>query len=298
MTALYRADFETVCRHLERGIAVYRPEEHHARAVAEYGGDPHIGCLAYLGRALWCLGYPDQALARNRQAVAEAETWGAALGVAMARGMLTLTHQLRREVAETLEAGGRALAHASEMGIDYWQAQSAILRAWAEAESGLGDPDRQLAELRKSIEQYRATGTRLALSWFSCLLAEVCRASGRAREGLAALDEALAHVRETGERYQEAEIYRLRGELLLADQATAAMPAARACFEQARDVARRQSARAWELRAATSLARLLHQEHDGPGARAVLGPIYAWFTEGFETADLRDARALLESLPA
>jgi transcriptional regulator with AAA-type ATPase domain/predicted ATPase len=296
MTALYRADFETVRQHLEQGIAVYRPEEHHARAVAEYGGDPHIHCLAYLGRALWCLGYPDQALARNRQAVAEAETWGAALGVAMARGMLTLTHQLRREVAETLEAGRRALAHASEVGIDYWQAQSAILLAWAEAESGLSDPDRQLVELRKSIEQYRATGTRLALSWFSCLLAEVCRASGRAREGLAVLDEALAHARETGERYQEAEIHRLRGELLLADQGTAVVPAARACFEQARDVARRQSARAWELRAATSLARLLHQEHDGASARAVLDPIYAWFTEGFETADLRDARALLESL--
>jgi transcriptional regulator with AAA-type ATPase domain/predicted ATPase len=296
MTALYRADFETVRQHLEQGIAVYRPEEHHARAVAEYGGDPHIYCLAYLGRALWCLGYPDQALARNRQAVAEAETWGAALGVAMTRGMLTLTHQLRREVAETLEAGGRALAHASEVGIDYWQAQSAILLAWAEAESGLSDPDRQLVELRKSIEQYRATGTRLALSWFSCLLAEVCRASGRAREGLDALDEALAHARETGERYQEAEIHRLRGELLLADQGRAAVPAARACFEQAQDVARRQSARAWELRAATSLARLLHQEHDGASARAVLGPIYAWFTEGFETADLRDARALLESL--
>jgi predicted ATPase len=228
--------------------------------------------------------------------VAEAETWGAALGVAMARGMLTLTHQLRREVAETLEAGRRALAHASEVGIDYWQAQSAILLAWAEAESGLSDPDRQLVELRKSIEQYRATGTRLALSWFSCLLAEVCRASGRAREGLDALDEALAHARETGERYQEAEIHRLRGELLLADQGRAAVPAARACFEQAQDVARRQSARAWELRAATSLARLLHQEHDGASARAVLGPIYAWFTEGFETADLRDARALLESL--
>src|SRR4029453_124465 len=204
--------------------------------------------------------------------------------------------QLRREVAETLEAGGRALPHVSEGGSNYWQAQSAILRAWAEAESGLGDPDRQLAELRKSIEQYRVTGPPLALSCFSCLLAEVCRASGRAREGLAALDEALAHARETGERYQEAEIHRLRGELLLADQGTAAVPAARACFEQARDVARRQSARSWGRRAPTSLERLLHQQHDYAGARAVLSPIYAWFTEGFETADLRDARALLESL--
>jgi predicted ATPase len=215
----------------------------------------------------------------------------------MARGMLTSMHQLRGEVAETLEAGERAIAHASDMGITYWQAQSTVLRAWAEAESGRDDPDWRLAELRKSVEQYRATGTRLTLSWFSCLLAEVCRASGRPREGLDALDEALAHARETGERFYEAEIHRLRGELFLAEQGEAAVPAARVCFEQARDVARRQGARAWELRAATSLARLLHREHDGAGARAVLGPIYAWFTEGFETVDLRNARALLESLP-
>src|SRR5262245_45759442 len=174
-TALYRADFQTVRQHLEQGIAVYRPEEHHARAVAEYGGDPHIGCLAYLGRALWLLGYPDQALARNRQALAEAESWGAALGVAAARGMLASVYQLRREAAETLEASERSVAHAVEVGITYWQAQGTVLRAWAEAESGYGDPDQRLADLRKSVDQYRATGTRLALSYFSCLLAEVCR---------------------------------------------------------------------------------------------------------------------------
>jgi transcriptional regulator with AAA-type ATPase domain/predicted ATPase len=298
MTALYRGDFLGVRKHLEQGIAVYRPEAHHSRAVAEYGIDPHIGCLAYLGRALWCLGYPEQALARNRQAVSEAEAWGGALGVAIARGMLTSIHQLRGEVAETLDASRRAIAHAEDWGVTYWQAQSAVLQAWAEAESlSDQDPARRLADARRSLEQYRATGTRLALTWLLILLAETCRASGAAREGLQAIEEALAHANETGERYHEAEIHRLKGELLLAEDGVQAAPAARHCFIQAIEVAQRQEAKSWELRASTSLARLLQREQRYDEARAVLGPVCEWFTEGFATADFRDARAVLEARP-
>ena len=298
MTALYRGDFLGVRKHLEQGIAVYRPEAHHSRAVAEYGIDPHIGCLAYLGRALWCLGYPEQALARNRQAVSEAEAWGGALGVAIARGMLTSIHQLRGEVAETLDASRRAIAHAEEWGVTYWQAQSGVLQAWAEAKSlSDHDPARRLADARRSLEQYRATGTRLALTWLLILLAETCRASGAAREGLQAIEEALAHANETGERYHEAEIHRLKGELLLAEDGVQAAPAARHCFIQAIEVAQRQEAKSWELRASTSLARLLQREQRHDEARAVLGPVCEWFTEGFGTADFRDARAVLEARP-
>ena len=298
MTALYRADFQTVRRHLEQGIAVYRPEAHHARAVADYGGDPHIGCLAYLGRALWCLGYPEQALARNQQAVVEAETWGAALEIAMARGMLTSVHQLRREVAATVEAGNREIAHAAEWGINYWQAHGAVLRAWAEFETGTGsDPDERLANVRRSLDLYRATGTRLGLTWFLCLLAETCRVIDRPREGLAALDEALAHAGETGERFYEPEIHRLKGELLLLDDgAGGATSDAHACFLRALEIARSQDAKAWELRAATSLAKLLHRQDRHADAHKVLSPVYDWFTEGFDTADLREARAVLDAL--
>jgi transcriptional regulator with AAA-type ATPase domain/predicted ATPase len=294
MTALYRGDFQTARDRLERGIDTYR-DDLHARAILEYGVDPHIGCLAYLGRALWCLGYPDRALARNRQAVADAEAEGTPLAVAIARGVLTSIHQVRREPRETLEASARAITHASEWGITYWIAQATVLRAWAEAvsTSGPGEAGR-LADARQSLEQYRATGSLLALTWFQILRAETCRARGQLREGLTALDTALAHANQTGERYHEAEIHRLKGELLLI--AGGDVEAARACFHQALDVARAQHARSWELRAATSLARVLHDEHRDADARAVLAPVYAWFTEGFATPDLTEAQALLATL--
>jgi transcriptional regulator with AAA-type ATPase domain/predicted ATPase len=298
MTALYLGEFATVREHLEQGLARYRADVDHARAIRDYGGAPHISCLAFLGRALWPLGYPDQALARNREAVAEAEARGGALSLAMALGMLTSVHQLRGEIRATREAADRSLAHATEWGTTYWVAQATILRSWADAKLLPPAESGTRAELiRDSLEQYRhATGTTLALPWFLTLLAEIHGASGRPAEGLKALEEAAALAQKTGERYHEAEIHRLRGELLLLQGGAEVTAAADAYLRRALDVARAQHAKAWELRAATGLARLLRQQSRTEEAFGLLSPVYEWFTEGFETADLLVARTLLEEI--
>jgi predicted ATPase len=143
----------------------------------------------------------------------------------------------------------------------------------------------------------QATASRLALSEFLALLAEVYGQSGQAEAGLRLLAEALAHVEHTGERFYEAEVYRIKGEILLHAECRVRNAAlAEECFQQALAVARRQQARSWELRAAMSLSRLWQQQGKRTAARDLLAPIYGWFTEGFDTADLQDAKALLEAL--
>jgi predicted ATPase len=141
----------------------------------------------------------------------------------------------------------------------------------------------------------QAMGSRIARSDFLALLGEAHGQSGQAETGLRLLAEALAHVDHTGERNCEAEVYRIKGEILL-QQAVPDAPQAEECFQQALAVARRQQARSWELRAAMSLSRLWQQQGKRTEARELLAPIYAWFTEGFDTLDLQEARALLDEL--
>jgi predicted ATPase len=158
-----------------------------------------------------------------------------------------------------------------------------------------GQVEEGIAQLHQGLIAWRALGVKTAMPWALALLAEAYEACGQVAEGLSQLTEALAVIHDTGERYYEAEVYRIRGELLLR-QAIADVPQAEACFQQALAVARRQQAKSWELRAATSLALLWQQQGKQTAAHALLAPIYGWFTEGFDTADLQDAKALLEDL--
>nr|MDQ3831811.1 hypothetical protein [Candidatus Tectomicrobia bacterium] len=154
-----------------------------------------------------------------------------------------------------------------------------------------------IAQIRQGSAGFRATGAGLTWPWWLALLAEACGKVGQFDEGLRALEEALAAVQHNEERLYEAEVYRLKGELLLAQAGNRQTVAeAEACFQQALDVARRRQARSWELRAAMSLARLWQRQGKGTEARELLAPIYCWFAEGFDTADLREAKALLEEL--
>jgi class 3 adenylate cyclase/predicted ATPase len=294
MTELYVGGLLTTRHHLERGLALSRSQDFRARALREIGFNPEVACLAYLARALWALGYPDQALARAREAVVQARLSGTVLDMAAALGMRTSIHHIRREVDETREACDQAVAYASEHGITYWVAQGQLHRSWVRAiEPTAVDRRAGLAEIRDRLEQYRAIGTVLGLTWFLTFMAEICVVSGQPAEGLAVLDEAIAHVEKTGERYHEPDIDILRAELLLMQGSAGAREEAEACFRHALDVARAQSARMLELRAALGLARLLARQDDRKSAHALVAPIYQWFTEGFETPDLRDARALL-----
>jgi predicted ATPase len=168
------------------------------------------------------------------------------------------------------------------------------MRGWVLAERGQGEAG--ITELRSAMVTIRAIGAAAELPWYLAMLAGAHAVAGQRAEGLDAIAEALALVASTNERFYEAEIYRLKGELLLKHGGSDTVAEAESCFRQALDIAQVQSAKSWELRAATSLARLWREQSKQAEARELLAPVYDWFTEGFDTADLKDAKALLDEL--
>ena len=205
-------------------------------------------------------------------------------------------HQFRREGQAAQERAEAAMALSTRAGVSaYWVAWGTILRGWALAVQGQGAEG--MAQMRQGLAAWRATGAELRRPYFLALLAEAYGKAGQAEEGLHVLAEALAAVAaDSGERFCEAELYRLKGELLLQAGTVPDDAEAEACFQQALDMARRQQAKSLELRAAMSLSRLWQQQGKRAEAHELLAPIYGWFTEGFDTADLQEAKALLEAL--
>jgi predicted ATPase len=198
--------------------------------------------------------------------------------------MVTFVSQYRRDVLTVHEHAESAVALSTERGFPLWVAQGTILRGWALAMQGQGEAG--LAQVRQGIAAYRVTGAALA---------DVYDHLGHTEDGLQTLAEAHTLVEQHEERQWEAEIHRLRGVLLLRQPGTP-QAEAETWLQRALDVARRQEAKSLELRAAMSLARLWQQQSKQTVARALLAPVYHWFTEGFDTADLQEARALLEEL--
>jgi predicted ATPase len=179
-----------------------------------------------------------------------------------------------------------------EEGFPYFLAIGTIFRGWALARQGQAEEG--MAQLRQGLATHRTTGAKMAQSYLLAFLAEAYGGDGQPEAGLQVLDEALAAVRDTGERMYEAELHRLKGDLLL--MRSADHTAAEACLHQALTIAGLQQAKSLELRAAMSLARLWQQQGKRDEAGALLAPIYDWFTEGFDTADLQDAKTLLTAL--
>ena len=278
--------------HHTQALALYEPQAHRALAV-RYGGDLGVASGGYLARALWYLGYPDQALQHTQAARTLAEEVAHPVSLAQALVHAAVVHQCRREVlaAHAQAAAGTTLATAQ--GFVQWVARGTVLHGWALALQGQGEAG--LAEIRQGLATELATGSTLYQPYFLGLLAEAYGAGGHPDEGLAALAEALAVMDTTELRYYGAELYRLKGALLL-QQAVPDAAQAAACFYQALDVARQQQAKSFELRAATSLARLWQSQDKCQAASDLLAPVYEWFTEGFDTADLQEAKALLEAL--
>jgi predicted ATPase len=275
--------------HLEQGIALYDPQRHRSHAFL-YSIDPGMACCAYAAWALWLLGYAGQALQRSQEAILLAQEHP--LSLAQALSWTAWLHQLRREPQAAQERAEKVMALCSEQRFPYFLAWGTILQGWALAAQGQGGAG--IAQMRQGLAAHRATGAEEHRPFFLALLAEAHGRAGQVEEGLSVLTEALAAVNKTGERVYEAELYRLKGELLQ-KQATA-MGAVEECFRQAVSVARQQSAKSLELRAVMSLSRLLKAQGQTTEARQMLTEIYAWFTEGFDTADLQEAKALLEAL--
>jgi predicted ATPase len=209
-------------------------------------------------------------------------------------GMHTLLFQVRRDVEAALDWAQQTGTYAAEHGFPYWSSLSSIVQAWGIAERG--DLEQGIAQFRRGLQNYLATGARLGLSWFLALLAQMLARNGQIDEAFETLTQAAAHEDATDERYYACEVHRLKGELLLLGGDATAHAQAEACFQEALATARRQHARSWELRAATSLARRWCEEGRSGEARAVLDGVCVTFTELGEDADLRDARRLLDEL--
>jgi TOMM system kinase/cyclase fusion protein len=291
-TFFWHGEFSFARAHLEQGIAFYDPQQHRSHAFL-YGRDPGMDCYSYAACVLWLLGYPDQALQWDNEALGLARELSHPSTLVFALEFTGYLHHFRRECQATRERAEAAMALSTEHGFTHFLAMGTVLWGWALAEQG----EEGTAQIRQGMAAWRAVGAELARPYYLALLAEACAKGDQVEEGLSALAEALATVHKTGERFYEAELYRLKGELLLA-QSTHQTTEAEACFHQALDIARHQQAKSLELRAATSLSRLWQRQGKQNEARQLLAEIYGWFTEGFDTADLQEARALLTTLQA
>jgi adenylate cyclase len=280
-------EYPAAHKHLKRMIAFYDPRQHHRPLVRLRGSDAGTSALAYDACCLWCLGYPDQAISRSQKALTLARQLGHPFSLAdairYAGGMLS---QMRRD-PNALQVHADELIRLTDEAVPGWLESGAFLRAQALAM--LGQSDVGIAQMRATV---RAIGRRY-LPVRLGFLAEAQADAGDLDGALGTVDEALAVVEETGEHHWESELYRVRAELLRAqDNHMEAVASLRKAIE----IARSRSARSWELRAATSLARLWHKRGRVREAREVLAPVYHWFTEGFDTRDLKEARELLSQL--
>jgi predicted ATPase len=301
LVAAHRALGTTLCclgtaasahTHFTQGIAFYDLQQHRAAAVL-YGDDAGVVCRIHDAWILWCLGYPDQGLAQSQQAVTLAQQSAYPLSLSFILSFAAVCHQLRREGRATQEHADAAISLATDQGFPHWRARGSVLRGWA-----LGHQrgaKEGITQIEQGLLAFRATGAEIHRPYYLALLAEAYGTMGEPEAGLTALAEALTLADKTGERWYEAELYRLKGALLL-QQSSSNQTEAENCFQQAIAIAQKQSAKSWELRATTSLARLWQSQGKREEARQLLGDIYHWFTEGFDTADLQDAKALLEEL--
>jgi class 3 adenylate cyclase/predicted ATPase len=279
-------------QHLEAGIARYTPDQRRA-PVFRMGQDPGVACRVHAARTLWCLGYPAQALTHTRDALALAHALSHPFSLAFARCLAAIVSQLRRDVPAVYEQAEAAVALATEQGFTQWAAWGTSLRGWAAAMQGQGAEG--LAQVRQGIAAYRATGAALQVPYLCTRLADVCDHLGHTADGLQALAEAYTLVEQHEERYWEAEVCRLRGVLLLRQPGTP-QAEAETWLRRALAVARCQEAKSLELRAAMSLSQLWQQQGKRAEAYELLAPIYGWFTEGFDTTDLQEAKTLLDAL--
>jgi class 3 adenylate cyclase/predicted ATPase len=292
VTLLALGDFPSALTRLEQAIAIYDPKQHRSLAYV-YGQDSGVVCRSHAAWALWFLGYPEQARKRNEEAIALAKELSHPYSLAVAFDFSAWLHQLFRNRATTLEHAAAAVALSVEHDFVFWTLMGTILRGWA---LSVGDTTADaIAQAGQAVGIYRATGAKIMLPYYLALLAEVSGKVGRAEEGLNLLNEAQDAVQKTHERWWEAELYRLKGELTLVS-APQDQQEAEKCLQRAIDIAARQSAKSLELRAAMSLSRLWQRQGKTNEARGCLAAIYGWFTEGLDTADLRDAKALLTEL--
>ncbi len=294
LALLRTGDLADCCAHMERAIALYDSERHGALRD-RLGRDPAVSALGFGALALSLMGYPDQARVGAAQALhlAHAITPRHAFSLAYAMLASAWVHQFRGEAALALQEARAAIEFATEQGFPTWRAHGQIIAGWAEAE--LGQTDSGIAQIEEALRHYQATDAKLWEPLFLLLHARALTLAGKTAEALGLITTALQIASTMGTYWFEAELHRVKGELLLAlDKANAGE--AQTCFERALAVAHKQGAKALELRACISMVRLARQHGESGTATAQCAALYEWFTEGLNTVELTEARELLRDV--
>jgi class 3 adenylate cyclase/predicted ATPase len=291
-TLFLLGDYAAARMHFEQGIALTEPAAQRAIALCN-GEAPGVRCLAVVAGVLWCLGYPAQAVQRSQEALAQAQALAHPYSLTVHQHFAAWLHQRRRDAPAVQAEAEALLTLAAAQGFSLSVGYGTCWRGWALAVQGQDKAG--ITQMRQGMSAALATGQTVTRPLWLVLLAEAAGHAGQVAEGQRLLAEALTVLEANGQGDLLAEAYRLQGELLLR-QATPDAAQAEACFQQALTIARRQQAKSWELRAAMSLARLWQQQGKRAEAYDLLAPVYGWFTEGFDTADLQEAKALLEEL--
>ena len=294
-TTLWVGDPQLARTHGEQGMALYDREQHQSLAFLFGNHDPGVCCRMHSAMALWFLGYSQKAVERSRTGIAMARELSHTGTLVNELPFAGIIHQLRRETPAVREIAESLIVLSTEHGFPQWLAFGKVLDSWAQAEQV--DDVGLVAQLRGAIGNYRAQN-ELYLPYFLGLLAAIELIYKKADEGFATVSKALEMTERTGSRLMDPELYRLKGELLLLSRGPGPEPDAELAFRHAIEIARRQNTRSWELRASASLARLLSRQGKRNEARQTLAALFGWFTEGFDTLDLKEAKALLEELHA
>jgi predicted ATPase len=279
-------------KHFDRATALYDPAEHRPLAT-RFSVDAMVSILSFRAWALWFLGYPEAALVDADHALKYAREIGQAATLMVALHHASFTHIHCGNYGAANAEASELVSLTDEKGAKQWKAGGMLVRAWLFAVTGKTSDAVQ--KLTSGITAWRSTGSTVFMPWFLSLLARAYAGLSQFDDAWRCIGEAMTAVETTKEKWCEAEVHRVAGEIALLSQEPDTAKA-EAYFERALAVARQQQAKSWELRAAMSMARLWRDQGKVQQARELLAPVYGWFTEGFDTRDLREARALLDAL--
>jgi DNA-binding winged helix-turn-helix (wHTH) protein/predicted ATPase len=309
ITFMHLGECSRTMEHFDKALSLYDPDQNHDDALL-YAPNPGVAMRCFAAWSLWFLGRPDQAVEWSHDGLTLARRLSEPHSLAHALLFRAILHQLRREERLAEEHADAAIAVATEHGLVMYQAMATTARGWTQI--GSGREEEAVEQIRQGLAAQQTTGARLVRPHFLALLSSALEKAGRADEALRVLEEALAIADATGERYYQAELHRLKGEQVIArarrpdvrqsaggrtaDSESSVLASAERCFMQSIEIAQQQKARSLEMRAAMSLARLHRDQRKRESALALLRQTYHGFTEGFETVDLREAKALLDEL--
>lgn len=290
-SCFFLGNFDAAAAHFAQGSALH-VVDHHRALTLRYGQDPGLACLVYTAWILWLQGYPERAMAAVQQALALAQQCAHPFCLAFTHAFMVMLHWYRGDLQGVVEHAAESTTIARTHAFPLFEALGTVFQGSVCVRQG--QSAQGIVQMRQGIRAYRATGAEVYMPYFLGLLGEGYGYAGQTEEGLATLTEAFAVLQTTGERPYEAHLYRLQGDLLLQTDGAQAHKA-EACFTHALHLARQTGAKALELQSAISLSKLWHRQGKTAAARCLLQDIYAWFTEGLTTGDLREAKALLET---